>query len=403
MNIATPPHECQTAAAGRPVVFSAQEVLVSATDGRGVIKYANGPFCDVSGFTRDELIKAPHKIVRHKDTPKGMFHLIWSKLKQGKAVGAYVKNRTKTNHYYWVFGIITPLDHGFLSVRIKPQTAFFDMARALYTDVLAREQDGLSPDRSSDLIRKALLKQGFATYSSFMEQALAAEFDARAKETESDTEAFLGIDALSEMVAEMRNCVDKVGYGFKQVRGEPVNLRILAGRLEGTGAALATISQNYDMMAQDMYDLISLLNASRNGALSEIESAIAHGKSALHTASLMKDAAEAVVERETADVEGKDLLEAHCARLQKVGRIALGEIATASLPIPDICRRVRRRINGLDVVKLLCKVESGRLHNSDDGLEGIIDRLERFHDQTDRDLATLMTQAVQIRQKSTAL
>lgn len=403
MSAAINPHETHPTCNGNFIAFPVEEILVSATDERGVLKYANEPFCRVAGYSQTDLIKAPHRIVRHKEMPRGLFHLVWGRLKRGKAIGAYIKNRSKAGDYYWVFGVITPMEQGFLSVRIKPQSAFFETAKRLYPIILAGETNGLTPDRSSSLIRKVLQQEGFATYSDFMEQALAAEFEARAKAMGHKSDALQSIDALAALIIEMRSYTEKVGSGFKQVRGEPVNLRILAGRLEGTGAALATISQNYDDMAKDMYDLVGLLNAHQKGALSVIETAIAQGKSAIHVADLMEEAATAVVEREATDNAGKAMLEQHCARLQRIGRSALADIASASLPIPDICRRVRRRINGLDVVKLLCKVESGRMQNRDTGLDGIIHRLERFHEQTDRDLATLMSKAVQIRQKSSAL
>ena len=386
------------------VTFGAEQTLVSTTDDRGVITYANKVFSDVCGYDRQTLVKAPHKIVRHPDMPRGAFYLVWDRLKRRKPVCAYVKNRTKEGGFYWVFAVVTPMDEGFLSVRIKPQTAYFEAAKGLYAELLKQEaEEDLSPEASARELRRKLAKAGFSTYLDFMAKALDAEFLHRAGVLGQKTVTFDAIETLAELVEGMGSLVSDITQGFVTVRGEPVNLRILAGRLEGAGEALGTISQNYDAMARDMSTLVETLRSDGDGALSGMTRAIINGRSALQVAKVMKDAAAEVLEREGPSSEGGAILLEHRERLKQVGQAAMSEITATSQPIPDICRRVRRRINGLDVVKLLCKVESGRLRNRDSGLDGIISRLQKFHSHTDNQLAELLIKASQIKQKSARL
>ena len=77
--------------------------LVSETDATGVITYCNDYFCQISGYSREELLGQQHNIIRHPDMPKVVFKLLWEQIKQGKNINAVIKNRAKNGKYYWVF------------------------------------------------------------------------------------------------------------------------------------------------------------------------------------------------------------------------------------------------------------------------------------------------------------
>ncbi|MCS7188845.1 MAG: PAS domain-containing protein [Bacteroidia bacterium] len=83
--------------------------LISETDTRGVITYANPKFCEVSGYSREELIGKPHNIVRHPDMPKAVFKELWDYLKAGKIWQGEIKNRRKDGTPYWVLATVGPL------------------------------------------------------------------------------------------------------------------------------------------------------------------------------------------------------------------------------------------------------------------------------------------------------
>jgi aerotaxis receptor len=121
----------------RERTFPAQQRLISTTDARGVITYCNEAFVEISGFTHDELLKAPHNTVRHPDVPSAVFEHMWSTLKQGLPWMGIVKNRCKNGDHYWVNAYVTPIfDNkqviGFESVRIKPTAEQIRRAEALY-------------------------------------------------------------------------------------------------------------------------------------------------------------------------------------------------------------------------------------------------------------------------------
>jgi PAS domain S-box-containing protein len=105
--------------------FSDSEQLVSITDLDGRITYANDEFCEVAGYTLEELTGQHHNIVRHPNMPTAAFSDLWDKLKRGESWRGMVKNRCKNGDFYWVDAYVTPLYennkiNGYQSVRTKP-------------------------------------------------------------------------------------------------------------------------------------------------------------------------------------------------------------------------------------------------------------------------------------------
>ena len=116
---------------------SENQHLISTTNLKGMITYCNEVFITISGFSREELMNAPHNLVRHPDVPSAVFAHMWETLKQGKPWMGIVKNRCKNGDFYWVNAYVTPIYEnnqvvGFESVRVKPTPKQISRAEALY-------------------------------------------------------------------------------------------------------------------------------------------------------------------------------------------------------------------------------------------------------------------------------
>ncbi|WP_299078607.1 methyl-accepting chemotaxis protein [uncultured Paraglaciecola sp.] len=104
--------------------FQQGEELISTTDKRGVITYANPAFCRVAGFSIEELVGKNHNIVRHPDMPSEAFKDLWKNLSASLPWRGVVKNRCKDGRYYWVDAFVTPIFEkgslvGYQSVRTR--------------------------------------------------------------------------------------------------------------------------------------------------------------------------------------------------------------------------------------------------------------------------------------------
>ena len=126
--------------------FDAGEVIVSKTDLKGRITYANRVFQRIAGYSEDELLGAPHSIVRHPDMPRCVFKLLWDTLAAEKEIFAYVVNRARNGDHYWVFAHVTPSydDQGrvvaYHSSRRVPERSAIDKVVPLYRTLLDIEE-----------------------------------------------------------------------------------------------------------------------------------------------------------------------------------------------------------------------------------------------------------------------
>jgi|JI6StandDraft_1071083.scaffolds.fasta_scaffold40724_2 aerotaxis receptor len=106
----------------REALFPPNKFLVSRTDLKGMITYANEAFVEISGFSRDELLGSSHNVVRHPDMPEAAFRDLWATVKAGLPWRGMVKNRCKNGDFYWVEAFVVPLKKdgritGYQSVR----------------------------------------------------------------------------------------------------------------------------------------------------------------------------------------------------------------------------------------------------------------------------------------------
>ncbi|WP_057794871.1 PAS domain-containing protein [Roseovarius atlanticus] len=403
---ATAPATDHPARTGTEVDFPPEQLLASATDTRGVIHYANQEFCETARMSKEYLSGAPHKVVRHPDMPRGLFHLMWERLHAKLPVCTYVKNSTADGGFYWVFATVTPTRDGYLSVRIKPRSEFFALTRDIYSAMLTEEARGLPPDKSAEWMLARLAELGYLDFDAFSYAALDAEFGIR-EDVDTGSDSDVGkIARLTELMDKCDTLVQEIIGIFQKVRGEPINLRILSGRLEGAGVAIGTISKNYETMSADMYQMIERLRCDETGLLVRMRTALGRAQSASQIATLMDlTVRQSAAKHDAAErnLGGREILHVQSESLSEISRSTVSEVANMGKLVPDICRQLRRRINGLDLVKLLCRVESGRMSDVDSGLVGIIRRLEEAHHQTDRHLAALSATAFQIDATSKSL
>lgn len=153
------------------------DFIVSKTDPKGRITYANRIFMRISGYREEELLGQQHNILRHPDMPRSVFHLLWETIEGGRECFAYVKNLCKNGDHYWVLANVTP-DYdrngktiGYFSVRRRPRRDAVDYFSCLYGELLAEERRAGSRGAiaaSTKLLERAITQQGFENYETFV-------------------------------------------------------------------------------------------------------------------------------------------------------------------------------------------------------------------------------------------
>ncbi|CAD5246630.1 MULTISPECIES: methyl-accepting chemotaxis protein [Halomonadaceae] len=147
----------------REIELKEDDFLVSRTDTKGRITYANPAFIDISGFEHAELIGAPHNLIRHPDMPPAAFENLWKTVKTGETWRGLVKNRCKNGDHYWVNASVTPIIEdgqvvGYTSVRVQASRAAIEQAERAYAEIREGRNKRLYLDKGR-LRQKGVIKR----------------------------------------------------------------------------------------------------------------------------------------------------------------------------------------------------------------------------------------------------
>jgi aerotaxis receptor len=385
----------QSGAEDAEVYLGAEELFYSRTDPRGVILAGNDIFQRVSQYDWSELLGAPHRLVRHSDTPRGVFRILWDAIQKGHPMGAYVKNKAKSGGYYWVFAVVVPIEGGYLSVRLKPSSPLFDKVQALYAKISSWEKkDKVDPEEAAHSLRAIAAEEGFSSYTSFMAYALAHELTARDRHLRRSS------DARTKLLGDMNQALqtilqEQTGLmrSFDALQSIPNNMRIVASRLEPSGGPVSSISENYKAASSAISERLRNFIAGKDNVYDRMSREVARALFLLGCERVVSEMGARFhghapvsgidwsVEKAMLETVGRDSAQNARAALQQAGDLA--EQLTRS------SRDIRRQMLGLDTIRVLGRVECGRLREAGGTLASTIDQLDRFHDDIKTRLETI--------------
>ena len=157
--------------------FGRDEVIVTKTDLRGRITYANDVFCRVSAMAESDLLGRPHSVIRHPEMPKAVFTLLWDTLGAKQELFAYVVNLAGDGAHYWVLAHVTPSLGpdgevvGYHSNRRLPDPRAIREVEPIYRRLVAEERrHARSADaaRAGEALLHDLLAERGTTYDQFV-------------------------------------------------------------------------------------------------------------------------------------------------------------------------------------------------------------------------------------------
>ena len=384
--------------------FALNEVFFSRTDSRGVIVTGNYVFRRVAHYEWDELLGAPHKIIRDQDMPKGVFQVFWDTIKSGKTIGAYVKNKSKDGLYYWVYAVVVPCGDGYLSARIKPTSAVFDTVRKVYADLLSAEQnEDLSPEESAERLTQMIQDLGFDDYTQFSTHALSEELLSRDIGLKNEPDRKIaGLRKMQENAKTLVKETEGLIRDFDAMHTIPHNLRVIASRIEPAGGPVTVLSQNYGSMSRAMSDWFEAHVMGKDSNFAVIEAAVNNSLFVDCMARILKEC-DIQLQKERRglgeiDMESERQVLADLVKQQLDGaRKGLDQVDREAMRITNACQVMHRHFLGLSSTRVLCKIESARLPESGDTLADIIDQLGVFQERISHRLEKIAKLSTEIR------
>lgn len=162
---------------GTERTFSSNDIIVSKTDLKGTITYANQVFLDIASLTERDVIGAPHSLIRHPDMPRCVFKLLWDTVSAGRELFAYVVNMAGNGDHYWVLAHVTPTFGpdgkiiGYHSNRRVPEQNGLSVIKDIYAKLLAEEKkhgNGKEGLAASSAMLADMLKTKGVSYDKFI-------------------------------------------------------------------------------------------------------------------------------------------------------------------------------------------------------------------------------------------
>lgn len=363
------------------VPFEFNELFFTRTDTAGIIQSGNKVFQRVSIYSWEELLNKPHKVVRHPDMPRAVFYTLWQTIKSGEPIGAYVKNRAKDGRHYWVYAIVTPVKGGYLSVRLRPSSDLFRTVQQIYLKLSEEERrDKLEPADSAALLQQRLGELGFDSYQAFMAVALGQELAARNIHMgKSESPTLSHFEKLLSSAQSILQHSDHIISAYKKNEMVPINFHILASQLGQDGAAISVISDNYAVLSEEMRDILEKFVTSAKG----VERAIRDSYFFIGTARVQHELVELFAAESDSSGSSDNSTEMAALNAQRTEYL---EKATASLH--DIANQIsgfrhsylemNRLTAGLEVMRVICKVECARHTCVEDRSDKLLGDLQVF-------------------------
>lgn len=348
--------------------FELSQVFYSRTDKRAVIAAGNSVFQQISGFEWGQLLGAPHRIVRNYETPRAAFRIIWKMLQADKVAVAYERNKSADGRGYWVLAMFLPIPDGYLSVRIKPTSPLFDKVKEMYRTLSEAEQgENVSIEDSEARMLAELKTMGFDSYEAFQNAALLGEFRARSLALSPKMKSyFVDIDRISKSLSAITSAQAELLNAVDALRDLPTNMRIVASRLEPSGGPLSAMSDIYNSTSSVLFQEIT------DFALGQ--SSISKRMGEAFEKSCFSKVSSLLIEETMQATEQDDLQEYGID--PKVEMNLLGDVMTQYATVEreslqnaerlaqDLNRAsydLRRSMLGLDTIRVMGLVESGRL------------------------------------------
>ena len=149
------------------------DLIVSMTDPKGIITYVNDIFCKFAEYDYAEVMGQPHNMIRHPEMPRAVFQLLWDRMRAGKPLFAFVKNKTKNDNYYWVKAFVYPIMESgqlknIVSYRKKIPATAKTVIESVYRDLISYEGSH-TPQESLAHLENMLAEKGF-TYDEMIDQ-----------------------------------------------------------------------------------------------------------------------------------------------------------------------------------------------------------------------------------------
>lgn len=356
-------------------------------DGDGNILACSNSFQQLIGTDWANLIGQSHYYLFSLQMPKGAFRLLQSKFRDHDFLFSYVYGKTFGGKNYWGIIICVPLETGYVTMVLNPSSAFFTPIKNLFARLFEQEARGALTDQDSEKVfLEELAQMGFDSYDVLMWNAIWAEFHAEmATRSARDKVIFSLADGVRNHLKRLKELQAELLNTVALLRDLPTNMRIIASRLEPSGGPLSAMSDIYSIASTALFSEIVAFSTGATSLTGDMENAFGKACAMKICATLQGEVAQNFRNDPpitagfsvTEEFESLDRLNAICLNFESIGLYDAQKLAQK---INAASYDLRRSMLGLDTVRVMGLVESGRMGTEGSRIGATMEQIGHCHD-----------------------
>lgn len=403
--------------------------IVTRTDLKGIITYANPAFINISGFTEQELLGQPHNLVRHPDMPEAAFDDMWKTLKQDRPWKGLVKNRSKEGAFYWVNAHVAPQTEngrkiGYVSVRAAPTQKEIDAAEKFYAQV-RNGTVAFSGTRPPYQIAVTTRLLGLVIGMLVLFLLSTFALDGWPKWLAAGVASVLAIcgffwvrHSILAPLGQMQLCFQKLSEGNFRFDVDPRAPREYGGLLESLDVmrsnlraivadvltAAAQVQQGTAAVGQQTSALQQRLNEQGDGivtvaaALEQLSVSVSEISEATQRGSRHAEHTQTVVQNSSEEMRGSIQSTTGVVAVVEDARGRIEHLKDAVLTIGDISKTIREIADQTNLLALNAAIEAARAGEQGRGFSVVADEVRKLAERTSESTVRISETIEQVRQ-----
>ncbi len=350
-------------------------LLLLDTDGR--LQSVNYPLPGGADQALPALIREAYGVLSHPDMPDGVYERMEDRLAVNAGSAGYYLCQTPSGAAFWIAVSFYRTKNGRVVCHFPVTSDKLDLFASFFAHLKREEQEGTDPETSARQLVSLMLSEGVTDYRTLATSIMIEEIGKR--DGGRNRMQYRDLSVLGVMLKTLQSidgCGKKIDAMSERSKLIPYQLKLQAARLEGGRGPFSVIAENHQLLTDSLLQVTADLQAGSSTEINAVTDAIAYVAQSFHAAELLERPFNIAEEDSYDRAFVVDELRAVMDDCNVQVRTVLSDIDRSVFALDGICRRMRRALSGMEMTRMMCKIERANLTRRTEGLEDVESQLQ---------------------------